>query len=579
MESKKVIKKSPYQSRFWKKNWDEGLEDLDPQEWEKLGSFANAIQPVFEKYPHKNALSYLGIEITFEELGNYANQFANMLIKKGFQKGDIVAIDLPNIPEYVISLIGALRAGCTVSGVSPLLSNVQMEYQLNDLGSRGGKICLVTLDAIFEERLTKIHHLIDQLKVVVTTNIGDFLPGIKRFLGKLIGKIPKGKVTALPNKEVLNYHKDVFENYSKTPLKVEINSSDIAFIQYTGGTTGRPKGAMLNHKNVLSDLLIVQEWLGWDEGKGVALSGFPFFHIAGLFFCENCLYLGWQQCLVPNPRDTGHICDELEKYTPTSLVNVPSLFQILLNEPKFKEIDHSNLEYCISAASPFPVESQEKLEAIVGKGKLLEVYGMTETSPLTTMNPAQKKKKLGSIGLPILNTELKLVSPETGEEVPIGEPGEICVRGPQVMEGYLNKPEETRKAIDSDGYMHTGDVAIMDEEGYLKIVDRTKDMINVSGYKVFSTKVEDTIAKHPAIDMIALVGIDNPDRPGSEIVKSFIKLTPEYEEKDKAEVKAEIIEYAKEHCAPYEVPKIVEISDALPMTAVGKIDKKVLRTE
>lgn len=577
MEFNNLIKKVDYQSRFWKKSWDEGLDDLDPSKWEQLGSFANAIQPIFEKYPEKNAMSYLGVEITFHELDIYANKFANMLIENGFQKGDIVAIDLPNIPEYLISLVGALRAGCIVSGVSPLLSTVQIEYQLNDLGSSGGKICLVTLDAIFEERITKIHHLVKQLKIVVTTNIGDFLPAIKRFLGKLIKKIPKGKVTPLENKQVLNFHKDVLKIYPDTPVKKDINNEDIAYIQYTGGTTGPPKGAKLTHKNALSDLLIVQEWLGWEEGKGVALSGFPFFHIAGLFFCENCLYLGWQQCLIPNPRDTAHICDELEKYKPTALVNVPSLFQILLKEPKFKELDHSNLEYCISAASPFPVESQEKLEAIVGEGKLLEVYGMTETSPLTTMNPAQNKKKLGSIGLPLLNTDLKLISPDSGEEVQLGDAGEICVRGPQVMEGYLNKPEETKKAIDSDGYMHTGDVAIMDEEGYLRIVDRTKDMINVSGFKVFSTKVEDTLAKYPGIEMIALVGIDNPERPGSEIVKAFIKLTPEYEQKNRQEIKAEIIEYAKEHCAPYEVPKIIEISDEIPMTAVGKIDKKVLR--
>ncbi|MFO8017412.1 MAG: AMP-binding protein [Promethearchaeia archaeon] len=577
MEFNNEIKRSDYKSRFWKNNWDEGLEDLDPNKWKKLGSFDNALRHAFETYPNRNALSFLGVEITFRELDKYSNQFANMLLDKGFQKGDIVAIAMPNIPEYIIAIVGGLKAGCTVSGVSPLFSDVQMEYQLNDLGSSGRKICLVTLDAIFEERVTKIHHLIKQIKLVVAGNLGDFLPAYKRFLGKLLNKIPKGKVTPLPEKEVLDFHNDILNTYPHTAVNVEVDNEDIAFIQYTGGTTGTPKGAKLTHKNILSDLLIVQEWLGWEEGKGTALSGFPFFHIAGLFFCENCLYLGWQQCLIPDPRDASHICDEIEKYKPTALVNVPSLFQILLKEPEFKELDHSNLEFCISAASPFPVESQEKLEAIIGEGKLLEVYGMTETSPLTTMNPAHGEKKLGSIGLPLLNTELKLVAPDTGEEVPIGEPGEICVKGPQVMKGYLNKPEETEKAIDSEGYMHTGDVAIMDEEGYLRIVDRTKDMINVSGYKVFSTKVEDTLSKHPAIDMIALVGVDNPERPGSEIVKAYIKLTAEYEETPAEEVKADIIEYAKEHCAPYEVPKIIDISKEMPMTGVGKIDKKILR--
>ncbi|MHA1297153.1 MAG: AMP-binding protein [Promethearchaeota archaeon] len=232
----------------------------------------------------------------------------------------------------------------------------------------------------------------------------------------------------------------------------------------------------------------------------------------------------------------------------------------------------------MSAASPFPKESQEKLESIVGENKLLEVYGMTETSPLTVMNPMYGKRKLGSIGLPILNVELKLIDPDTGKEVPLGEAGEICVRGPMVMKGYYNKPEETKIAIDKDGYMHTGDVAIMDEEGYLKIVDRTKDMIIVSGFKVFSSKVEDMLAKHPAINMIALIGVPNPDRPGSEIVKAFIQLDPNYEyDGNEEKLKEDITKFAKENLSPYEVPKMIEIVEELPLTVVGKVDKKVLR--
>ncbi|MFW9825576.1 MAG: AMP-binding protein, partial [Candidatus Thorarchaeota archaeon] len=222
--------------------------------------------------------------------------------------------------------------------------------------------------------------------------------------------------------------------------------------------------------------------------------------------------------------------------------------------------------------------SQKQLESMVGEGKLLEVYGMTETSPLTTMNPYKGKRKLGSIGLPLLNTELKLVDPETGKEVPLGEPGEICVKGPQVMKGYYNKPEETKKAIDEDGYMHTGDVAIMDDEGYLRIVDRTKDMIIVGGFKVFSAKLEDALTKHPAIDMVATVGIPNPERPGSEIVKAFIQLDPSFEYDGNEEIlKEDIIAFARENCAPYEIPKLLEISEELPLTVVGKVDKKLLR--
>ena len=568
-----------YSDRFWKKSWDSGIDDLDPKEWESVGHFSQALRRTFDNLPNKAALSSLGIEITFGEIDTYSNQFANMLIDNGFKVGDVVGINVANIPEYPIALVGAMKAGCIVSGVSPLLSDVQMQYQLSDLGEGGKQVALVTLDAIFAGRLVNIHTKLPQLKLVVTTSIGDFLPKIKATLGKAIGKIPKGKVTPLPGKTVLNFHKDILQGtYSKDLPSVKITPDDVCFIQYTGGTTGPPKGAMLTHKNALSDLLIVQNWLGWEPGKGIACSGFPFFHIAGLFFCVNCLYLGFTQILIANPRDTNHICKELAKYEVTTLVNVPSLFQMLLKNPKFAKLDHSSIEYCISAAAPFPVESQKQLESIVGEGKLLEVYGMTETSPLTTMNPAKGKKMLGSIGLPLPNTELKLENPETGEIVPLGEPGEICVKGPMVMQGYYNKDDETKKAIDKDGYMHTGDVAIMDEEGYLKIVDRTKDMIIVGGYKVFSSKIEDIIGKHPAIDAMALIGVPNPDRLGSEIVKAFIQIDPNYSYDGNEEaLKASITNFAKDNCAPYEVPKMIEIMEELPLTTVGKVDKKLLR--
>ncbi len=567
-----------YASRFWKKNWDPGLDDLDPKIWEK--SYPEAIQRTFDEVPDKIALTFQGLEITFGDMDKAANKFANMLIEQGFRKGDIVAVNLPNTPEYPIALVGIHRAGCILSGVSPLLSPIQMQYQLNDLGEGGKNVALVTLDAIFAARLVQIAPKLPQLKLVITTSVIGMFPKDQQEKIRAVRDIPYGEVTPLEGKTVLDFHDDVLAKYPADPPDVKVTPDDIAFIQYTGGTTGPPKGAMLTHRNSVSDLIIVQTWLGWEWGKGVALSGFPFFHIAGLFFCQNCLYLGWTQCLVPDPRDALYICNQIKQYKPTSLVNVPSLFQILINFRKFKRLDHSNLEACISAASPFPVESQKQLEAIVGEGKLLEVYGMTECSPLTTMNPSKGERKLGSIGLPLLNTELKVVNPETGEEVPLGEGGEICVRGPMVMKGYYNKPEETEKAIDKDGYMHTGDVAIMDGDGYLKIVDRTKDMIIVSGFKVFSAKVEDILTKHPAIGSIALIGEPNPDRPGSEIVNAYIQLDPDYEYDGNEEaLQEDITKFAKEKCAPYEVPKKFHFLDELPFTSVGKVDKKILRSK
>ena len=561
------------ENRFWLTSYDDGLTDLDPSLWET--SFIDAIKPVFTEFKYKTALAYMGTEINFGMLDRYSNSFAQMLISNGFQKGDIIGINLPNMPEYIISWLGILKAGCVVSGVSPLLSDEEMLHQLKDSNAKG----LVTLDAIFAARLINIEGELPDLKLVVTASIGGFLPFYKRIPGKLLGKIPKGKVTNLVGKIVIKMNKVIKSGaYVSEQPSVSVSPDDIAYVQYTGGTTGPPKGAMLTHRSIIADHVIVQKWLKWKKGEGIALSGFPFFHIAGLFFNANCIYLGCTQVLIPNPRDTGHICKELDKYKPEYLVNVPTLYQMLIADPAFSELDHSAVKSCICSASPFPPESQRELEKIVGKGVLLEVYGMTETSPLTAMNPVDKEKKLGTIGLPLPNTDIILKDPGTGQEVAQGEPGEICVKGPQVMKGYYNKPEETEACFDDDGYFHTGDVAVQDAAGYLKIVDRTKDMIIVSGFKVFSKKVEEIMTEHPAVDMIATIGIENPERPGSELVKAYITTPPGYmKDKDIDALKIDIRDFAKDKLAAYEVPKIIEIMDEMPLTTVGKIDKKVLR--
>ncbi|TFF95768.1 MAG: AMP-dependent synthetase [Promethearchaeota archaeon] len=568
---------SSYNNKIWKKSWDPHVKDLDPSEFDK--TFLNHMESVFKDFPDKMVFTYLGVEFTYKDLELYSNQFANLLIDNGFKKGDVVGINLPNTPEYIIAIFGAMKAGCLISGVSPLLSAVQIQYQLNDLGSSGKQVALITLDAIFAGHIVKIADKLPQLKLIITTSIGGFLSPIKRFLGKLIGKIPKGEVHPLPGKNVVEFHKDLIPNYPTEVKYVESTPEDLAFIQYTGGTTGPPKGAMLTHRNIISDVVIFQKWLDWKRGSGPVLSGFPFYHIAGLFTCLNALYLGWGQVLIPNPRDTDHIIDEIEKYRPIALANVPTLYQMLLKNPNFKDIDPDIIEDVISAAAPFPKESQEILESVIGKGKLIELYGMTETSPLTAGNPSKGKKKLGHIGLPLTNTDFKLLDPDSNEPVPLGEPGEICVRGPMVMKGYHNKPEETKKAIDSEGFMHTGDIGIMDEEGYVRIVDRSKDMIIVGGYKVFSTKLEDKLSAHPAVHLVGTIGVPNKDRPGSELVKAYIQIDPEYEYESEALLKEDILAFARENCAPYEVPKIIEFIEELPLTTVGKIDKKSLRQE
>ncbi len=565
-----------YKDKPWKASYDKGIGELDPKEFEI--TFTQAIRKTFEEVPDKAAFYFFGKEISYRELDNLSNELANMLVENGFKKGDVLGVNVPNIPEYIIGVLGALKVGVIVSGVSPLLSGVQLQYQLNDLGGKDKKVALLTLDAIFAGHITKIYTKIPALKLVIATSVGGFMPKILAKLGKAVGKIPKGKVTPLEGITVLDYHKDIKGKFSDELPDVKVRPDDTAYIQYTGGTTGPPKGAILTHRNSISDIKIFQHWLNWEFGKGFALSGFPFFHIAGLFTCQNAIILGWSQILIPNPRDTTHIIKEMLKYRPSILANVPTLYQMLIKNPKFSKIDKDMIDYAISAAAPFPKESQEIFEGVIGKGKLIELYGMTETSPLTIGNPAKGKKKLGHIGLPFPHVDFKLVDPDTGKEVPIGEPGEICIKGPMVMKGYHNKPEETKIAIDSDGFMHTGDIGIMDEEGYVRIADRTKDMIIVGGFKVFSTKLEDTLTQHPAIGMMAAIGIPNPDRPGSEIVKAVIQIDAEYDyDGNEKALKEQITAFAKEKCSPYEVPKIIEFVEELPLTVVGKVDKKILR--
>lgn len=567
---------NPYIDRFWKSNWDNHVSDLKNEEFDV--NYINLIKPTFNEYPDRLAFEFFGKNFKFKELDKLSNQFANMLYENGFRREDIVGINLPNIPQYIIAILGILKAGCIVSGVSPLLSANQISYQLNDLGSKGKRVALFTLDTSFmsdiAEQMKKIHNL----DLIIATKVSSFTPNSDELIASF-GENPNISIPEYREKTILNYSEDIQNNYSSKELNIEIKPSDIGWIQYTGGTTGLPKGAMLTHRNRVSNFKSLKEWLKWHKGQDVMLSGFPFFHIGGLNLCEICLYLAATQLIVINPRDTDYIIKLIDLYQPTMMANVPSLYQLLMNRQEFKELDHSKLRLCISVASPFPKESQIELENIIGKNKLLEVFGMTELSPIATMNPYLGKKKLGTIGMPIQNVHLKIIDPIDETPVPLGENGEILVKGPLVMKGYYNKPEETANAIDKDGYMHTGDIGLMDEDGYITIVDRKKDMIIVGGFKVFSTKIEDILSKHPAIGMIALIGIPNPRRPGSEIVKAFIQVNPNFRYNGtEDDLKENINSFARKNCAPYEVPKIIEFVSSLPLTSVGKIDKKILRT-
>ncbi|MBN2224714.1 MAG: AMP-binding protein [Deltaproteobacteria bacterium] len=559
--------------RFWTKSYGQEIKDVDPKLFET--STVDLYRQTIAKNAKIPAYIFMGVPFTFAEFDRLTNQFANMLIANGLKKGDVVGINLPNVPAYPIAWLGTLKAGCVVTGISPLLSTDEMEHQLRDSEAKA----LVTLDVLFAFRVVGIAPKLPKLKVVVAGSVVDFLPKIKQFLAKKLKKVPTGPVTPLAGKTVYTVM-DVLKKgaFPDTDPAVKTGPDDTAMLMYTGGTTGVPKGAILTHRNNVAEILVTTRYMQWDTVQDRVLSAFPMFHIAGMAFNEISLYNGWTQILLPDPRNTDYICDMLKKYKPFLIANVPSLYHMLMANPRFKTLDHSNLQQCISAAAPFPVESQKELESTIGKNKLIELYGMTETTAVCVMNPLKGQHKLGTIGLPLPNTDIKLVEPGTGNDVDLGQPGEFCIKCPNLMGAYYKKPEETRLAFDGEGYFHTGDVMVQDKDGYLTIVDRTKDMIIVSGFKVFSKKVEDILAKHPAVEMIATIGLPDPKRPGSELVKAYMTVVSGYDYGgDEDRLKAEVLALAKDKLAPYEVPKEIEIRKELPLTSVGKLDKKQLR--
>ncbi|MFW9947433.1 MAG: AMP-binding protein [Candidatus Odinarchaeota archaeon] len=572
-----MMEDSPYSNKIWLKSYDDHVQPILDLE---IYSLAEMLRRTVEKYPDSLCYDFQGACASFREAGRFINSFANFLAQNGIKKGDRVVINLPNIPQFIIALFGTFCAGCAASGMNFLLSPIEINYQLKDCGAAA----IITLDSFYEEKVREALLMGDtEVKIVITTNVADLLdlePSMKEQLIK-IGKVPFGKVLPI---EGLNYftYNEILENYSgnKGP-DVIIEPDDTLLLQYTGGTTGPPKGAILSHRNLISILQIVGHWFepATNPGEDIYISGFPFFHLAGLQFCLQTVYIGAAQILVPDPRDTNYMTSKMKEYEGriSLMYNVPTLYMMLLKNRKFKKIDLSSVQGYISGAAPFPTKSINEFEEVIGKGKVVEAYGMTEASPGVTMNPYLGKKKIGTVGVPFPNTEVKLVDvTDRTKEVPLGTPGEIAIRGPQIFSGYWNKPKETENAL-QDGWFYSGDVGVMDEDGYIKIVDRTKDMIIVSGYKVFSVEVDEKMNKHPAIELCSSVGIPDPDRPGSELVKLYVLLKEGYEASE--EIKKDIMKFAQENLAKYKVPRFIEIIEEMPLTTVGKVDKKALRNK
>ena len=546
--------------KFWLKSYDQGVpEEIDPP----MVTVIEHLEKRRQITGSMAALHYLGLTLTHEDVLSQADRFACGLHAAGYGKGDVVGICLPNMPQYSVTILGAFKAGCIISNVSPLLSLEEMASQLNDCSAK----VLVIADVLFP----KFAGIADQaasVKLVLQAGIFDALK-----------YDPAAQMPDLPGKSIKPFMAFLNEQEAR-PLPQVLTLDEVCFIQYTGGTTGMPKGALLTHRNLMSNMAQYAAVYPLEMGKDCFCSGLPMFHIAGLVVSMLGFYFGIAQILIPDPRNVEHIIKECVKYKANIMVNVPTLYLMLVREPEFRNADWSSLKVCFSGAAPFSPEGIKALEEVVGKGKLSELYGTTETCPLIAFDQKTARKRVGSVGLPIPSTLVKIVDLSDGRtEVPIGESGEILVCGPQVMKGYHNKPEETVGVFHEDGgrrWLHVGDVGRMDEDGFLYLVDRTKDMIIVGGYKVFSTEVEKVMHEHPAIELCAVIGEKNPDRPETEQVKLVVQQKPSHKNISEDALREEILAFARDKLAPYKVPKVVQFME-MPLTAVGKINKKILR--
>ena len=524
-----------------------------------------------DKYPDRPYLYFKGTTFSYTEIWDQILSLATELTQKGVTKDDTIAILMPNIVQFIVSFFAAQYLGCVASLLNPLHVSDELRYHINDSKAT----ILISADFLYDKVIPIKAET--ELRLVILTNIGDVLAPLKAFLGKKLKKIPVG---TLEDSTTYNWKKFLAEGAKKPKVQpTKVKNTDTAMLIYTGGTTGVAKGAELSHFNVISNCMGIAEWTPEPiNEKDVFMGALPFFHSFGMTVALLAsTYYGCALVLAPNPRDLASLLEDVQKYKVTYYPGVPTMYIGLLNFKDTPKYDVSSIKFCFSGAAPLPVEVQTQFEALTG-ATMLEGYGMSEFSPIATSNPPGRAKK-GSIGIPVPNTIVRLVDLESGSLIPLDQTGpdhigELVVAGPQVMKGYYNKSEESSsslKPIDGTAYMHTGDIGYMDEEGYFFIVDRKKDMIIVSGFKVFPRDVEEAIYKHPAVKQVAVVGV--PDERTTERVKAYIEL------KDGTSVtKEEMFKHCEENLANYRRPKEIEFRSLGEFTTLtGKVLRRKLR--
>ena len=552
-----------YQNKPWIKNYEEGVPENINIEKTCLPEFLGRTA---KEFPDRMALTFQGFTVNYRELNDMVNRFADCLYSFGIKKGDSVAILLPNVIPCVVAYYAIIKLGGIAVMNNPLYSDRELEYQFNNSGAK----LLITLD-LLGKRMIGLRPK-TKIKEIIYTSIGDYLPFPKNILFPLVGK-KKGLAADVPRADnVFRWKEALSKNYTQAP-KVKLSFEDVAMYQYTGGTTGVSKGVMLTHANLSTQVQQVRAWFPkFNKGGEIMLGALPFFHVFGLTVAMNfSIYMGWGDILVPKPQPE-QLLEAIGKFKPTFAPLVPTMYIGMLNHPNIDKTDMTSIKGCFSGSAPLPVEIIRDFEKKTG-AVIVEGFGMTESSPVTHVNPfAGGKRKAGSIGLPISNTESRIVDLNDGKtDLPVGEIGELIVKGPQVMKGYWNMPGETSETL-ADGWLHTGDIAKMDPEGYFYIVDRKKDMIISGGYNVYPRDVEEVFFEHPKVQEATAIGIPHPIR--GESVKVFVVL----KESETATME-ELIEHCKKSLATYKLPTEIEFRKELPKTNVGKILKKNLRQE
>ncbi|WP_203339744.1 AMP-binding protein [Planococcus beijingensis] len=520
----------------------------------------------YRKFPKKIAIHFMGRELSYEELYQSSMKFANYLQKLGIQKGDRVSIMLPNCPQAVISFYGILYAGGVVVMTNPLYTEREIAYQMKDSGARA----IIGLDILFP-RISKVLKETD-LENVIVTGIKDYLAFPKNLVYPFIQKKQYGMNVKVEHRGINHLFTEIMKTAQPTVAETPFDfDEDLALLQYTGGTTGSPKGVMLTHKNLISNATMCDSWLyKTTDGEETIIGIIPLFHVYGLTTVLILSVMQGNKMVLLPKFDPETALKTINKQKPTLFPGAPTLYIGLMNHPDIAKYDLSSIEACLSGSAPLPAEVQEKFEALTG-GKLVEGYGLTETSPVTHSNLVWGERTKGSIGLPYPDTDCKIFQTGTTNPVPNGEIGEIAIKGPQVMKGYWNKPEETAATI-VDGWLLTGDLGYMDDEGHFFIVDRKKDMIIAGGFNIYPREIEEVLYEHEAVQECVVAGIPDPYR--GETVKAYIVLKEGY-----TVTEEEFNQYCREHLASFKVPRVYEFRKELPKTAVGKILRRSLVDE